>query len=146
MTSVVETVVESKAIRKGQVVASMSIQNSRVRAVFGLAQRDPLPWVGRETLEIYYSYLATTLVFPFEAEYAPLSGLIRRESFRLNVLALGDPGDEEPWIDCDCGILCLARQKLGLVHLPLAEVEVAPGALNRQLVNDYQHWFWNWQA
>jgi hypothetical protein len=123
----------------------MSTQDDRVRAVFGLAQSDPLPAVHAQSLEVYYRHLAEHLAFPVEASYAPLSGWMRSRAYPVSVLALGDPEDEEPWIDQERGILCQARQKLGLVHLPLAELEVVPDTPSRRRIADYNYWFWNWQ-
>jgi len=115
-------------------------QDDRIRMVFGLSSNDPLPDVDDETLETYHEYLSQKLAFPFAAEHGPEHG----NAERVEVIGLGDP-DDEPMIDEMYGILCEARMEGRIVTLPLGELEDAKGKPNRQLVEDYGYWFWNFR-
>ena len=48
-------------------------------------------------------------------------------------------------IDEMYGILCEVRMRGDLVTAPLSELDDAKGEPNRQLVDDYRYWFWNWR-
>jgi hypothetical protein len=115
-------------------------EEDRVRMIFGLTSNDPLPDVDDETLLIYHKYLATNLTFPFEAEHGAEYG----DPEKVKVIGLGDP-DEEPMIDDEHGILGEARLEGQVVTLPLAEMEVLKGKPNRQLIEDYCSWFWDYR-
>ncbi len=93
-----------------------------------------------ETLEQYHEYLASSLVFPFQAECRV--GYGRPE--RVKILGLGDP-DEELVIDDDYGLLCEARLETQIVAVPLGELDNVKGKPDRQLVEDYCYWFHNWR-
>ena len=67
-----------------------------------------------------------------------------RQDERVTILGMGDP-DDEAMLDDLYGLLCEARLSNRLVTLPLAELEVAKGKPNRQLIADYCYWFWNWR-
>ena len=115
-------------------------QDDRIRLVFGLTSNDPLPDVDDETLEAYHEHLLKNLVFPFTAEYRAKDG----HPERVKVIGLGDP-DDEPMIDEMYGILGDARVERQIVTLPLGELDDAKGKPNRQLIQDYCYWFWNWR-
>ena len=119
-------------------------QDDRVRMVFGLTSDDPLPDVDDETLETYHEHLSENLVFPFEAEYTSETGPFSSRTIQAKVIGLGDP-DDEPMIDDTYGILCEARHERRVVTLPLGELGVKEGKPNRQLVEDYSYWFWNYR-
>ena len=119
-------------------------QDDRIRMVFGLTSNDPLPDVEQDTLEAYHEYLSENLVFPFEAEHTSESGPFSSRTMQVKVIGLGDP-DEEPMIDEMYGILCEARHERRVVTLPLGELEIRKGKPNRQMVEDYSYWFWNWR-
>jgi len=119
-------------------------QDDRVRMVFGLTSNDPLPDVDDEALETYHEHLSKNLVFPFEAEHTSETGPFSSRTIQVKVIGLGDP-DDEPMIDDTYGILCEARHQRRLVTLPLGELEVKKGKPNRQLVEDYSYWFWNYR-
>ena len=119
-------------------------QDDRVRMVFGLTSNDPLPDVDDETLETYHEHLSKDLVFPFEAEHTSETGPFSSRTMQVKVTGLGDP-DDEPMIDDTYGILCEARHERRVVTLPLGELEVNKGKPNRQLVEDYSYWFWNYR-
>ena len=115
-------------------------QDDRIRMVFELTSNDPLPEVDDETLEAYHEYLSKNLAFPFAAEHGEEYG----HPERIKVIGLGDP-DDEPMIDEMYGILCEARMEGQIVTLPLGELQDAKGKPNRQLIEDYGYWFWNWR-
>ena len=115
-------------------------EDDRVRMVFGLTSNDPLPEVDDETLAAYHKYLAANLTFPIEAEHGAEYG----HPEQVKVIGLGDL-DEEPMLDEEYGILCEARMEREIVTLPLGEVEVTKGKANRQLMEDYHYWFWNYR-
>ena len=119
-------------------------QDDRVRTVFDLTSNDPLPDVEQDTLEAYHDCLSKNLVFPFEAEHASETGPFSSRTMQVKVIGLGDP-DEEPMIDETYGILCEARHERRLVTLALGEIEVRKSKLNRQMVEDYSYWFWNYR-
>ncbi len=108
--------------------------------VFGLTSDAPLPEVDDGTLLVYHKYLIANLTFPFEVKYHPEYG--RPE--KVKVIGLGDP-DEEPEIDDMYGLFCEARLERRVGTLPLGELEVPTGKANRQLINDYSSWFWNYR-
>ena len=108
--------------------------------VFGLTSNDPLPAVDDNTLLVYHKFLATRLTFPIEAEYGAEYG----HPEKVKVIGLGDP-DKEPMIEEEYGILCEARREGQVDKLPLAELKVAKGKPNRQLVEDYCSWYWDYQ-
>lgn len=106
--------------------------------VFGLTSDNPLPDVSDASLEAYHAYLVKNLVFPFTAIHGAEYG--HPES--VKVIRLGDPKDE-PMIDDTVGVLCGARIEGQVVTLPLEQLEDAKGKLNRQLIDDFCHWFHN---
>ena len=115
-------------------------QDDRIRMVVELTSNDPLPDVDDETLAAYHEYLSKNLVFPFAAEHGEEYG----HPEQVKVIGLGDP-DDEPMIDEMYGILCEVRMEGQIVTLPLGELEDAKGKPNRQLIEDYCYWFWNWR-
>ena len=115
-------------------------EDDRVRMVFGLTSNDPLTDVDDDTLLVYHKYLAANLTFPIEAEHGAEYG----HPEKVKVIGLGDP-DEEPMIDDEYGILCEARMERQVVSLPLAELEVLKGKANRQLIEDYCSWYWDYR-
>jgi len=115
-------------------------QDDRIRMVFSFTSNDPLPDVDDETLDVYYQYLSKNLAFPFTAEHGAEYG----HPERVKVIGLGDP-DDEPMIDETSGILCEARMEGQIVTLPLGELQDAKGKPNRQLIEDFGYWFWNWR-
>ena len=114
-------------------------EDDRIRMVFGLTSNDPLPEVDDESMEIYRQYLAANLTFPVEAEHGAEYG----HPEKVKVTGLGDPDEEPPYIDDKYGLLCDARMGHRKVVLPVGELEVTKGKMNRQLIGDYCSWFWN---
>jgi hypothetical protein len=113
----------------------------RVRMTFGLTSNDPLPEVDDGTLEVYRQYLAANLTFPVEAEYGTEFG----HPEKVKITGLGDPDEEPPYIDDKYGLLCDARMDRRKAVLPVGELEVTKGKANRQLIEDYRSWFWNYR-
>ena len=116
-------------------------EDDRVRMVFGLTSNDPLPEVDDETLETYRQYLAAHLTFPIEAEHGAEYG----HPENVKVTGLGDPDEDPPYIDDKYGLLCDARMGHRKVVLPVGELEVTKGKVNRRLIEDYRSWFWNYR-
>ena len=115
-------------------------EDDRIRMVFDLTSNDPLPDVNDETLLIYHKYLAANLTFPIDVEHGAEFG----HPEKVKVIGVGDP-DDEPMIDNECGIPCVARLGKQVVTLALAELKVLRGKPNRQLIEDYCSWFWNYR-
>ena len=111
--------------------------------IFGLTSNDPVPDVDEAMLLKYHEHLANSLSAPFDAEYSGESGPLRDTTHNITVVGLLDP-DEYP-VDERHGLFCAARQGRRMVQLPLSEVSVAQGNSNRQLLDDYSYWFWNWR-
>ncbi|OHB83431.1 MAG: hypothetical protein A2V98_16535 [Planctomycetes bacterium RBG_16_64_12] len=118
-------------------------EDDRVRMVFGLTSNDPLPQVDEETLETYRNYLVSHLSFPFEAKRTPEKGMFPRSTL-VKVTGLGDPDEEPPYVDDMYGLLCDALTDKRRVVVPVGELEVPKGKPNRQLIQDYCYWFWNY--
>lgn len=121
----------------------MKDQDDRLRAAFGLTSDDPLPNVDVDTLRICHGYLAQNLSFPFAAKWEAESSSFFRKQRVVTVRGLG-AADEEGRIDDSYGLICqiLIDGKPG--DAPLAQMDVQEPGRNRQLVEDYQYWFWNW--
>ncbi len=117
-------------------------EDDRVRMVFGLTSNDPLPDMDDKSLETFHEHLLEHLTFPFEAEYTSETGPFSSKTIQVKVIGLGYP-NEEPMIDDQYGILCEARHGRRKMTLPLGELSVKKGNPNRQLVEDYSYWFWN---
>jgi len=120
---------------------SMSDQDDRIRAVFGLTSDDPLPEADDESVVTYFKFLAAKLSFPFEAQYSFETGLLQSTTWSITAVGLLDPDD---FPTEEYGLFCEARRGRRGVELPLAELEVGKGDPNRQLVDDYSYWFANW--
>jgi hypothetical protein len=119
-------------------------EDDRVRIALGLTSDDPLPEVEEETLLAYHRYLAAHLSFPVEASWSPESGLVGGSTHAVTITGLGDPEDD-PWVDEMYGLLCQAKAKGRVIDVPLAECEAKKGSPNRQLLEDYSYWFWNYR-
>jgi hypothetical protein len=114
----------------------------RIRAALGL-ESGRLPGVGRETLQAYYDYLASSLSFPFEARYPEPIGLHEEIIRTVTVVGLLDP--EKNLDGPSTGLVCKAQQGRRKIELSLADLEVDQHDPNHELVEDYWYWFWNWR-
>ena len=122
---------------------SMNDQDDRVRAVFRLTRDDVLPEVDEYSLRQYYQYLGAKLRFPFAATWLREVGLgdVKEE---VTVLALASLAGDS-WMDETYGLLCKTKMDRGQGDLPLAEINKVKGKPNKQLIEDYTYWFWNYQ-
>jgi hypothetical protein len=116
-------------------------QDDRIRVILGLTSDDPLPLVTEENLTRYHRHLASHLSFPFQGYHSSESSPFEETVFPVNVIGLLD-ADE---CDDEDGILCEAIQGDRTIEIPLAEIEAAVKPHNRQLIEDYSYWFWNWE-
>ncbi|UCE04828.1 MAG: hypothetical protein JSW07_14540 [bacterium] len=123
----------------------MSIEKDekRVARIFGIEDNNELPDVTEDTLDIYYQYLNQDLVFPFEAAYSKETGPLENTYYDIvvtKVLDVDQSSDPEFY-----GLFCEAKEGRRKIIVPLAEVEVKGRGRNRQLINDYNMWFWNYR-
>ncbi len=114
-------------------------EDSRIRAVFGHSNNDPIPRVSHETLLKYREFLVANLSFPFEALYADTMPPVRQLVRYVVVIGLSDTHHR---LD---GLLCQVRNTQGEIEMPLAALGVREENPNHQLVDDYAYWFWNWR-
>jgi len=61
----------------------------------------------------------------------------------VTVTGLGDPDDDDR-IDDTYGLICEIKIGKKRGDAPLAELEAKEGDPNRQLLQDYCFWFWNY--
>lgn len=114
----------------------------RIRQALRLAN-GPLPNVDTETLGKYYRYLIACLSFPFQARYHEEVGFLREKTHTVTVLHALDPSGNIK--DDFGGVYCEIRMDGHTRQVSLAELEVQEDNANYQLLEDYWHWFWNWQ-
>ena len=137
-----------KSTTPAQFPVGTSDQDDRIRAALGLSRDDPLPAVNPTHLRKYHEYLVQQLVFSFRARHPDeLAAFLEQPRWaprnRLEVTALVD------FDECDLeeGLLCRALDNDDEeIVLPLIEIETSLKGLNRQLIMDYTHWFYNWPA
>ena len=118
-------------------------QHDRVRAALELTSDYPLPDVDETTLLKYHAHLAARLSFPFEADFSEETGPMDHATHPLAILGLLDP--EEYPSDEFYGLICEAREGKHHAEVPLAELEVAEGKPDHQLISDYSYWSWNYR-
>ncbi len=118
-------------------------QEDRIRKVFGLAEKAPLPRVSEGTLSGYFEYLVAQLSLPFEALYCQNDGEMRQLIHYIRVTELTDPkhGRNRNLQ----GLCCRAENLKQVVELPLAELGVRDDNPNCQLIDDYAYWVVNWR-
>jgi hypothetical protein len=121
----------------------MSDDEKRVAQIFGVAEDEELPDVSENTLEIYHGYLGENLSFPFDAEYSQETGPLEDTHYDFQATGLLDL-DECPDLEF-YGLFCEGKRERRRVVVPLAEVEVKQRGKNRQLIEDYSMWFWNYR-
>lgn len=119
----------------------MTDQDDRIRVILGLSSDDPLIDVDGESLAQYHRHLSQRLSFPFPATVSSETGFMRSTTHAVSVIGLLDVED------CDehYGLICEAKEGRERIEVPLAEVEVKQGDPNRQLIEDYCYWFWNYR-
>jgi hypothetical protein len=119
-------------------------EDDRVRLALGRTSDDPLPEVGDDTLRTYHRYLAAQLKFPFEASWTYESGPLSDTTSTVTITDLVDPEDD-PSFDETYGLFAEAKSKGRVTEVPLSECEAKQRGPNRQLLQDYVYWFWNYR-
>ena len=119
-------------------------QDDRIRRVFGLPDKAPLPAVGNHALAAYYDYLIASLSLPFDALYCPASGEMRQLIHYVRVVELADPRQGRTHNNLH-GLFCKAQNAKEVLDLPLADLGVRDDNPNCQLIDDYAYWFVNWR-
>ena len=109
----------------------------RVAEIFGVKEGEALPDVSRKTLRTYHAYLKADLEFPFKAEIEDIDDAITISSlFNLN---------ECPDLTF-YGLFVRGKQGRRIIEIPIAEIEeVKNKGKNKQLIEDYCMWFWNYR-
>ena len=112
-------------------------EERRVAEILGVQEGDEIPHVSRQTLRTYHAYLRANVKFPFKAKVEDLDG----ESTIHNLLDL----DECPELTF-YGLFALGRHRGHSIETPLVDVfEVEDKGRNKQLLEDYCMWFWNYR-
>jgi hypothetical protein len=118
-------------------------QDDRIRKVFGLTEKSPIPAVHRETLAAYYDHLRQNVSLPFDALYCQNGGEMRQLVHHVQITELVDPRDGRAFNTH--GLFCRARNHKEVVEAPLAEFGLREDNPNCQLIDDYAYWFVNWR-
>jgi hypothetical protein len=136
MTFGVDLHSRGRALQEGQHM-SWEEDERRVAEIFGVQPGQKLPAVSRKTLRHYHAYLTDQLVFPFKAEVEDLDDTITiRSLFHLN---------ECPDLTF-YGLFVRGNQGRRLIEIPIATIEeVKDEGTNKQLIEDYCMWFWNYR-
>jgi hypothetical protein len=109
----------------------------RVAEIFGVPAGQRLPAVSRKTLQQYYTYLTAHLVFPFQAAIEDLDGVITVKS----LFTLKECPDLTFY-----GLFVRGHQGRRLIEIPIATIEeVQDEGTNKQLIEGYCMWFWNYR-
>ena len=98
-----------------------------------------LPHVTDTTLEMYFNYLKTNLVFPFEGTYHQEVGPFSMKEIHVKIAKLSKHYDDF------CGLICEAKEGRKKLYIPMAELNVSQNNPNFNLVDDYTNWFWNYK-
>ncbi|SRR6266849_1949039 len=109
----------------------------RVAEIFGVKEAEALPSVSRQTLRKYHAYLKSNLEFPFKAEIEDIDDTITiSRLFKLH---------ECPDLTF-YGLFVRGNQGRRIIETPMAEIEeVKEEGKNKQLIEDYCMWFWNYR-
>jgi len=127
----------------GEEMSSVEESERRIAEIFGIEEGEELPDVTEETLEIYYLHLIENLSFPFDAEYSVETAPLKDTYYDIKVTGLLEP---EECVDLGFyGLFCKGRRGRRKIEIPLAEIEVKQEGRNKQLVEDYCLWFWNYR-
>ena len=109
----------------------------RVAEIVGVPAGHRLPAVSRQTLRHYHTYLTAHLVFPFQAAIEDLDGVITVQS----LFTLKECPDLTVY-----GLFVRGHQGRRRIETPLATIEeVKDEGTNKQLIEDYCMWFWNYR-
>ena len=121
----------------------MDNDEKRVAYILGVKKGNKLPDVSMKTLKLYHSYLSENLLFSFDANYLQETGPFEKTCYDIKVtglLSLDGHSDFEFY-----GLLCKGKQRRRKIVIPIAEVEVKQQGKNKQLIEDYRMWFWNYR-
>jgi len=123
----------------------MSVEKNqrRIAEILGVKKIEEIPGVLKKTLKIYHSYLNKNLSFPFNAEYSKETSPLEDTYYDIKVTSLFKP-EECPDLEF-YGLFCKGKQGRRKIEIPLAEVKVKEEGKNRQLIEDYCIWFWNYR-
>ena len=115
----------------------MEEDERRVAEIFGVPAGQRLPAVSRKTLRQYHAYLTAHLILPFKAEVEDIDDTITISSlFKLN---------ECPDLTF-YGLFVRGNQGRRRIEIPIATIEeVKEEGKNKQLIEDYCMWFWNYR-
>ncbi|MBN1393976.1 MAG: hypothetical protein JW959_03010 [Pirellulales bacterium] len=118
-------------------------QEDRIRMVFGMPDKAPIPTVTENTLATYHDYLIERLTIPFDALYCQNGGKMRQPVHYIKVAGLIEysPGRNH----VAHGLFCTAENNGEAFEAPLVEIGVAENSPNCQLLDDYAYWFVNWR-
>ena len=115
----------------------------RVARILGLKDSNRLIEVSSETLKVYHNYLSKNLSFPFEANYSYEAGFLKTIYYDIEVtdiLNMDECGGVEFY-----GLFFRGKRDKRKIIVPLAEVEVKQKGRNKQFIEDYRSWFWNYR-
>jgi Calcium binding len=112
---------------------------ARIRAILGGDEDGALPVVNAVNLERYHVYLASHLLFPFEAWFWEQRPSVGRRKFQGRVTRLLDPAEQPRSLEH--GVLAEIRRGSARHIVPLVVLVVPREGVNQQLVEDYAYWF-----
>jgi hypothetical protein len=112
-------------------------EERRVAEILGVKEGETLPGVSRHTLRTYHAYLKASLEFPLTAKVEDLTGEVTIQS----LFALQECPDLTFY-----GLFVRGHLGRRIIEIPIAEIEDVKGAgKNKQLIEDYGMWFWNYR-
>jgi hypothetical protein len=112
-------------------------EERRVAEILGVKKGEALPDVSRKTLRTYHAYLKANLEFPFQAKVEDLAG----EATIHSLFALNECPDLTFY-----GLFVRGNQGRRIIEIPIATIEEMKNeGKNKQLVEDYCMWFWNYR-
>ena len=112
-------------------------EERRVADILGVKEGKTLPGVSRQTLRAYHAYLTANLALPLKAKVEDLDGDVTIQS----LFALNECPDLTFY-----GLFVRGYLGRRLIEIPIAEIEEVKGAgKNKQLIEDYCMWFWNYR-
>jgi hypothetical protein len=124
-------------------VEKIEDSEKRVAKILGPKDSSRLIEVSSETLKVYHNYLSKNLSFSFEAKYSCETGFLKTVYYDIEVTDILNMDD------CDgvefYGLFCRGKRDKRKIIVPLAEVEMKQKGRNKQLIEDYRSWFWNYR-
>ena len=137
-------------------VRAFRARDVRVAAALGVSGPEEFPSVDEESLAVFHAYLSALLEFPFEAQFSTPPDLLPPERpgelyrpsdgdwYSVDVTVIGLVPWEEHTDSWEEGLLCRALEENRPRTVPLESVEVKQQGPNRQLIEDYQYWYFTW--